>query len=214
MSFQSFGSSTTGAVTAGPQRRYLTVVFYDLIGSTALCDQVEIEDLFEIMRAFHSTVTRVMKAWGGFAARYMGDGGLAYFGYPQSDERHAERAVLAALHSIEDIAGLRLPGGRVLHMRIGVSSGQVIVGDVIGTGTSLGLDVAGATPNVAARLQTLAAPDSVYVSDDTRRLAGDNFRWQDLGPMIAKGFACPIRTWRASAAREVSSRRPQACSIA
>ncbi len=182
------------------------MVFCDLVDSVALAAEIDPEDLTEILSAFHRAVARSMREFGGFVARFMGDGALTYFGYPQAHEDDTERAVHAALKTLESVAALALPNERRLQVRIGIATGLVVVGDVIGTGDALGLDVAGATPNLAARLQGLAAPNTILVAEETRRMAGDLFEWKSLGLLNVKGLSQPVGAWQALGIRPVSSR--------
>jgi class 3 adenylate cyclase len=179
--------------------RRMTILFYDMVDSTTLANQVGVEELLVILRALHSTVTRAMKAQEGFVARYMGDGGVAYFGWPAPRADAAERAVYAALRALDAVAALVLPSARRLHLRIGIATGVVVVDDVAGTGTMLGMDVVGVAPNVAARLEALAPRDTIVVDEATRRLAGDGFAWRGLGSVAAKGIGNSLRAWQVGA---------------
>jgi class 3 adenylate cyclase len=155
---------------APAERRQLTIMFCDLVGSTELATRLDPEDLRDIIAVYHGRVTEIVTRYGGFAARLMGDGVLAYFGYPLAHEDDAERAVRGGLAIVEAIAGLGLP--QPLQVRIGIATGLVVVGDLIGTGPAQEQTVTGETPNLAARLQTLAAPNGVIVSHSTRRQLG------------------------------------------
>ncbi len=180
--------SRAGAITATTERRQITVVFCDLVGSTVLASEVDPEDLTEIIGAFQRTVTRTMNEFGGFVARYMGDGALIYFGYPQAHEDDAEQAVHAALRTVDAVAAVELPGGRRMQAHIGIATGLVVVGDIAGVGGPLGLDVAGATPNLAARIEELAPAGTVLVAETTHRLVRGSFEWRDLGEVKLKGL--------------------------
>ena len=136
----------------------------------------------------------------------MGDGALVYFGYPRAQEDDAENAVRAALRAVDAIAAVELPGGRRMQVHIGIATGLVVVGDIAGVGTPLGLDVAGATPNLAARLQALAPPGAIYVAETTRRLVGAALEWRDLGPLKLKGLAEPIRAFEVTGVRAATGR--------
>jgi class 3 adenylate cyclase/predicted ATPase len=178
------------------ERRQLTVLFCDLVGSTELAARLDPEDLGQVIRAYHGACTEMVERWGGHVAKYMGDGVLAYFGWPQAHEDEAERAVRAGLGIIEALAGLATPVGAPLPARIGIATGLVMVGELIGQGAAQEQTVVGETPNLAARLQALAAPGSVVISQATRRLVGGLFELADLGPRRLKGFAAPLAVWR------------------
>jgi len=188
------------------ERRQLTVLFCDLVGSTELASRLDPEDLREIIAAYHRRVSELLTGHGGFVAKYMGDGVLAYFGYPQSHEDDAERAVRAGLAIAEGIAHLPLPMPPTLEVRIGIASGLVVVGDLLGSGAAQEQAVVGETPNLAARLQALAEPNAVIVADATRRQIGALFEVMDLGPKELKGFAEKQRTWRVLGESGVESR--------
>jgi class 3 adenylate cyclase len=189
---------------APAERRQLTIMFCDLVGSTELATQLDPEDLRDIIAAYHRRVAEGVARYGGFTARLMGDGVLAYFGYPLAHEDDAERAVRGGLAIVEAIAGLGL--AQPLQVRIGIATGLVVVGDLIGTGAGQEQTVTGETPNLAARLQTLAAPNAVIVSHSTRRLLGTLFEMEDLGPQSLKGFAGELRAWRVVGESGVESR--------
>ncbi|WP_092124274.1 ATP-binding protein [Bradyrhizobium erythrophlei] len=194
---------TPTAPRTDAERRQLTVMFVDLVGSTALSARLDPEDMREIVGAYHrSCVEQITKA-GGFVAKYMGDGVLAYFGYPRAHEHDAERAVLAALALVEAVPKLSTMAGSPLQVRIGIATGLVVVGDLIGTGASQEQAVVGDTPNLAARLQGIAEPNMVVIAEGTRRLLGNLFELEDLGTKNLKGIGGPVRAWaplRASSA--------------
>ena len=180
---------------ADAERRQLTVMFCDLVGSTALSTQFDPEDLRELIGAYHRAVTAVVVEFDGFVAKYMGDGVLVYFGYPRAHEDDAERAVRAGLGSIEAVS--RLDGGAVkLQARVGVATGLAVVGDLIGEGSAQEQSVVGETPNLAARLQAVATPASLVIAAGTRQQIGELFDLEDLGPQYLTGFAEPQRAWR------------------
>jgi class 3 adenylate cyclase len=156
-------------------------MFCDLVGSTALASRLDVEELREIVGAYQSAATEEVQRFGGFVAKYMGDGILVYFGYPNAHEADAERAVQAGLALVEAVSRLEA-GGFNLAIRIGVATGVVVVGDLIGNGAAQERGVVGETPNLAARLQAMAEPNTVLVADDTRKLFGDLFECRDLGP--------------------------------
>jgi len=179
--------------TAEAERRQLTVMFCDLVGSTPLSTRFDPEDLREIVGAYHRCVADTVGRLGGFVAKYMGDGVLIYFGYPEAHEDDAERAVRAGLMVIDAVG--RLATQEPLNVRIGIASGLVVVGDLIGAGVAQERVVVGETPNLAARLQTLAQPGTLVVADSTRRQIGTLFEIEDLGPQPLAGFAEPQRAW-------------------
>jgi class 3 adenylate cyclase/tetratricopeptide (TPR) repeat protein len=177
---------------AEAERRQLTVMFCDLVGSTALSERLDPEDLRAVIGTYHRCVAAVIKRAGGFVAKYMGDGVLAYFGYPRADEHDAERAVRAGLTLVEAVAGLDGATGAPLQVRVGIGTGLVVVGDLIGEGAAQEEAVVGETPNLAARLQALAGPGTVVIGPRTRRLTGGLFDYEDLGAVEIKGFSTPV----------------------
>jgi class 3 adenylate cyclase len=177
------------------ERRQLTVLFCDLVGSTELSAQLDPEDLGELMAAYQACCGHVVRRWGGYVARYLGDGALAYFGWPRAHEHDAERAVRAGLELTRGIEALRPKEGVSLRARVGIATGEVIVGELLGAGSARD-EVMGETPNLAARLQALAAPGSVMIGPTTRRLVRGLFELDDLGPQHLKGFAQPLAVWR------------------
>src|SRR5271170_8234574 len=176
------------------ERRQLTVMFCDLVGSTPLAARFDPEDLREVIGAYHRCVAETVAPFAGFVAKYMGDGVLVYFGYPQAHEDDAERAVRAGLAVVEAVGRLDLP--ERLRVRLGLASGLVVVGDLIGEGAAQERGVVGETPNLAARLQGLAEPGTLVIADGTRRQVGNLFELADLGPQPLAGFAEPQRAWR------------------
>ena len=186
------------------ERRQLTVMFTDLVGSTALSTKLDPEDLRSVIGAYHKCVAETVARFDGFVAKYMGDGVLIYFGYPEAHEDEAERAVRAGLALIEAVGHLRIQ--EPLQVRIGVATGLVVVGDLVGSGDAQERGVVGETPNLAARLQGLAAPNTVVIAEGTRRLLGNLFELQDLGPKDLKGITGPARAWMALRASSVESR--------
>jgi class 3 adenylate cyclase len=175
------------------ERRQLTVMFCDLVGSTALAARLDPEELREVMGAYHRCVAEAVRRFDGFVAKYMGDGVLVYFGYPQAHEDDAERAARAGLAVVEAVPGIG--AADPLEVRIGVATGLVVVGDLIGEGASQEQAVVGETPNLAARLQALAEPGSIVIAPATRRLIGNLFRLQALGRHELKGLAEPVEAW-------------------
>ena len=178
------------------ERRQLTVLFCDLVGSTALSARLDPEDLRAVIGAYHRCCAAVIERAGGFVARYMGDGVLAYFGYPRADEYDAECAVRAGLALVEAVAGLDTDARAPLQVRVGIGTGVVVVGDLIGQGAAQEQAVVGETPNLAARLQALAEPGTVVIGPSTRRLTAGLFDYDDLGPVEIKGLAAPVLATR------------------
>jgi class 3 adenylate cyclase len=197
---------TAAAVSPGSavERRQLTVMFCDLVGSTALSRRLDPEDLREVIGAYHRAVADTVARFGGFVAKYMGDGVLVYFGYPQAHEDDAERAVRAALALVEGIG--QIEAAERLKLRVGIATGLVVVGDLIGEGDARERAVVGETPNLAARLQALAKPDTLVISESTRRQLGALFSLEDLGPQPLAGFEEPQRAWRVNGESGVLSR--------
>src|SRR5689334_5428048 len=171
-------------------------MFCDLVGSTALSGRLDPEDLRAIIGDYHRCTTELVERHGGFVAKYMGDGVLAYFGYPRADEHDAERAVRAGLQLVEAVAGLDTAAEVRLQVRVGIATGLVVVGDLVGQGAAQEQAVVGETPNLAARLQALAEPGTVVIGSSTRRLTGGLFDYQDLGPVQIRGFAAPVTAAR------------------
>jgi class 3 adenylate cyclase len=190
--------------TDNAERRQLTVMFCDLVGSTPLSARYDPEDLREILGAYHRRVADTVSQFAGFVAKYMGDGVLIYFGYPEAHEDDAERAVRAGLAVIGAVSGLDTP--EPLNVRLGISSGLVVVGDLVGEGAAQERGVVGETPNLAARLQALATPGTLVIAESTRRQIGGLFELEDLGPQPLAGFAEPQRAWRVLGESGVVSR--------
>jgi class 3 adenylate cyclase len=195
----------SGLPSASAERRQLTVMFCDLVGSTALSARLDPEDLREVYSAYHRAVAGVVAGFDGFVAKYMGDGVLVYFGYPQAHEDDAERAVRAGLGVVDAVGHLDVRSIK-LQARVGIATGLVVVGDLIGEGSAQEQTVVGETPNLAARLQALAEPDSVVVAASTRRLLGDLFEYRDLGTIEVKGIAGPTPAWQVLRPSAVASR--------
>jgi len=188
------------------ERRQLTVMFCDLVGSTALSTRLDPEDLQGIIGAYHRCCAEVITKSGGFVARYLGDGVLAYFGYPQAHEDDAEEAVRAGLALVEVVAKLDAGQATPLQMRVGIGTGLVVVGDLIGGDATHKNEVVGETPNFAARIQALAEPDTVVIDGNTRRLLGGLFEYRPLGPVCVKGFRDPVLIWQVTGNSAVESR--------
>ena len=186
------------------ERRQVTVMFSDLVGSTALSTRLDPEDLREIISDYHRCVTDTVRRFGGFVAQYMGDGVLVYFGYPRAHEHDAELAVRAGLELIAAVASLKT---RVaLQTRIGIATGVVVVGDLAGSGAAQERGIVGETPNLAARLQGVAEPNMVVIAEGTRRLVGNLFDLRDLGAQELKGIPRPTRAWAVLRLGAVESR--------
>lgn len=194
------------ASRAEAERRQLTVIFVDLVGSTELSASLDPEDMREVIRAYQDTCAGVIARFEGFVAKFMGDGVLAYFGYPKAHEDEAERAVRAGLALAEAIARLTTTASEPLSARIGMATGVVVVGDLIGEGAAQEQAVVGDTPNLAARLQGLAEPGQVVIAESTRRLLGDLFEVEDLGAQILEGIAVPVRPFAVLRERALESR--------
>jgi len=189
---------------SGAERRQLTVMFCDLVGSTALAMRLDPEDLRDVIGSYHIAVAEKVGRFGGYVAKYMGDGVLVYFGYPQAHEDDAERAVRAGLALAERVS--LFAASETLSVRIGIATGLVVVGDLIGQGEVQERGVVGETPNLAARLQALAPPGGVLIAEATRRLLGALFEYEDLGTAELKGFAVGVRVWRVVRPSQVESR--------
>jgi class 3 adenylate cyclase len=187
-------ATATPASQGNAERRQLTVMFCDLVGSTALSTRFDPEDLRELIGDYHHAVAHTVGRFDGFVARYMGDGVLIYFGYPQAHEDDAERALRAGLAVIEAVG--RLPARQGLRVRLGVATGLAVVGDLLGDGAAQERGVVGETPNLAARLQALAMPNTLVIGEATRRQVGGLFELTDLGPQALAGFAEAQSVWQ------------------
>jgi class 3 adenylate cyclase/predicted ATPase len=189
----------SSALSAAPEdraeRRQVTVMFSDLVGSTALSARMDPEDLREVIGAYQKCVTQTVRRFGGYVAKYMGDGVLVYFGYPLAHEDDAERAVRAGLELVAEVGNLKTRA--TLQTRVGIATGMVVVGDLIGSGAAQEQAVVGETPNLAARLQSIAEPNTVVIAESTRRLLGNLFELEDLGAKDLKGVSTPVRAWAA-----------------
>jgi class 3 adenylate cyclase len=198
-------ASRDAPAQADAERRQLTVVFCDLVGSTALSSQLDPEDLREVIGAYHRAVADIVAGFDGFVAKYMGDGVLVYFGYPRAHEDDAERAVRAGLGVVDAVGRLAVKSIE-LQSRVVIATGLVVVGDLIGAGSAQEQSVVGETPNLAARLQALAEPDAVVIAAGTRRLVGDLFEYRDLGAVEVTGIAAPVPAWQVVRPSVVASR--------
>jgi class 3 adenylate cyclase len=183
--------------TAEAERRPLSVMFCDLIGSTALSSRLDPEDLREIIRAYQACIATTVQQFDGFIARYVGDGVLIYFGWPEARETDAERAVRAGLAVTAALSEVPVRG-EPLRVRVGIATGLVVIGEPIGSGDSRQHTAIGETPNVAARLQGLAGPNEVVIDAATRRLIGGLFEYRDLGTVELKGLPIPVPAWQVS----------------
>jgi class 3 adenylate cyclase/tetratricopeptide (TPR) repeat protein len=196
------------AAEAKPQetaeRRQVTVMFSDLVGSTALSARMDPEDLREVISSYQKCVAETVQRFGGFVAKYMGDGVLVYYGYPHAHEDDAERAVRAGLELVAAVGALKTHAP--LQTRVGIATGLVVVGDLIGSGASQEQAIVGETPNLAARLQGVAEPNSVVIAESTRKLVGNLFELDDLGAQDLKGISGPVRAWAALRPSSVESR--------
>ena len=177
------------------ERRHLTVMICDLVGSTALSARLDPEDMRAVIDAYHAACARITRTYDGFLAEFRGDGILAYFGYPHAHEDDAERTVRAGLDIIAAVARLETRAAEPLAVRIGIATGLVVIGDLSREGALREHAVVGDTPNLAARLQALAEPGTIVVAASTRRLLGDLFRLRDLGRHEVKGIAEPVAAW-------------------
>ena len=186
------------------ERRQVTVMFTDLVGSTALSARIDPEDLREVISAYQKCAAEAVGRFGGFVAKFMGDGVLVYFGYPQAHEDDAERAVHAGLELVKTVSDLKTHAP--LQTRVGIATGLVVVGDLIGSGATQEQAIVGETPNLAARLQGVAEPDSVVIAESTRKLVGNLFEFENLGDKDLKGIAGPVRAWVALRPSSVESR--------
>jgi class 3 adenylate cyclase/predicted ATPase len=198
------------AATVSPRSeaelRHLTVMFCDLVGSTGVAVELGPEELSEVVCRFNDTCAAVIKKFGGYIGRFMGDGLLVYFGYPQAHEDDAERAVRAGLDIVAKVGQLLLRSGEPLQVRVGIATGPVVVGQTIGEGSAQEQAVFGETPNLAAHLQRLAAPNSVLVAATTHRLLSSAFVCADFGRVETKGKSTPVAAWRVISECEVESR--------
>jgi class 3 adenylate cyclase/RNA polymerase subunit RPABC4/transcription elongation factor Spt4 len=214
------GTECAEAVTGGPrqtthvlhatppafsvERRQLTVMFCDLVGSTSLASGLDPEDLRVVIGAYHRCVAETVAHFSGYVAKYMGDGVLAYFGYPRANENDAERAVRTGLALVELVS--RVPAPNPLQARVGIETGLVVVGDLIGSGEAHERGVVGQTPNLAARLQELAEPNTVLIGGQTRRLLGELFEYHDRGAVTLKGVSEPVHAYQVLGLSAVESR--------
>jgi class 3 adenylate cyclase/tetratricopeptide (TPR) repeat protein len=188
------------------ERRQVTVMFTDMVGSTALSAKLDPELLGGLIRRYQDAVAGVIGRYGGFVAKFMGDGVLAYFGFPCAFEDAAERAVRAAIGILSEVGAIEMPDGTRVQARIGIATGLVVVGEIIGTGMAQERTIVGETPNLAARLQALAGTDCILVSESTQKLLGSLFELTHTGEHELKGFARPVPAWRVCGEASVESR--------
>ncbi len=188
------------------ERRQVTVLFCDLVGSTALAGAIDPEPMGALIRRYQDAAAGAIGCFGGFVAKFMGDGVLAYFGFPRAFEDAAERAVRAAIGILVEVGGIARPDGTRLQARIGIATGLVVVGETVGTGSAQECSIVGETPNLAARLQSLAGPDTILISEATQHLLGGIFDLEPIGEQELKGFARPVLVWRVRGEASVASR--------
>jgi class 3 adenylate cyclase/tetratricopeptide (TPR) repeat protein len=203
---QSKPSNPDGSDWGDAERRQVTVLFADMVGSTALSAKVDPELLGGLIRRYQDAAAGAIGRYGGFVAKFMGDGVLAYFGFPRAFEDAAERAVRAAIGILAEVGGIELPDGTRVQARIGIATGLVVVGEIIGTGTAQERTIVGETPNLAARLQALAGPDTILLSETTQNLLGGLFELEHTGEHELKGFGRPVPAWRVRCEASVESR--------
>jgi class 3 adenylate cyclase len=190
----------------GPDLRLLSVLFCDMVESTDLSARFSAEEMHDLISLYQDTVATAVQRYGGYVAKFLGDGVLAYFGWPMAYEDHAERAIRAGLAAIAGVGSLKTPAGAPLQSRIGIASGRVVVGDLAGGSVLDRGQVAGETPNLAARLQGAAEPGQILIADNTRRLAGHAFEFEALGARELKGFPHRVPLFRVASERDVESR--------
>ena len=201
-------SAPAGAAAPGPERRRLTVMFCDLVGSTELAARLDPEDFHTVIAAHLAAIADGVGQYGGFVARYYGDGLLAYFGWPRASDNDAELAASAALAVLARVAACDAP--ERMRVRVGVATGLVVVGDIVGQGPAREFVVSGETPNLAARLQAAAEPGTALLAAETRVLVGDVFTFGEKRPLTLKGFARPVEAWPLTGEREGAHRTPLA----
>ena len=187
------------------ERRQLTIVFYDLVGLTEFASRLDPEDLRELIGGYHRCVGEILERHAGFVAQYLGDGVLAYFGYPKAGEDDAERAIRASLEISQAVQRLESPHGK-LHTRAGIATGLTVISELTASGGQRERSAMGETPNMAARLQALAPPEGVVIAPLTRRLVGDQFEYRDIGSVTLKGFAQPVHVTQVLSERKTENR--------
>jgi class 3 adenylate cyclase/ABC-type transport system involved in cytochrome c biogenesis ATPase subunit len=194
------------ASQAVAERRQLTVMFCDLVGSTTLAEQLDLEEFRDIIRSYQDACVGAITRFEGYVARFVGDGLLVYFGFPRAHEDDAERAIRAALGIFSAVQSLSSRLGRTLEVRVGIATGRVVVGDIVGDAAAQEQAVIGETPNLAARLQAAAAANTIVISAGTRELIGEQFKLEVLGARKLKGISVPVRAWRVLKEQAVESR--------
>jgi len=199
-------AGAVGLEKAEAERRQLTVMFFDLVGSTALSGRLDPEDYREVIKSFQKTVSEAVRRFDGYVAKYLGDGILVYFGYPQAHEDDAERSVRSGVAALDAVRRLETQPGLRLEVRVGIATGLVVVGDIAEEGVSETGAISGETPNLAARLQSVAAPGEIIVSPSTHKLVEGIFDCEALGPQSLKGIASPTYAWRVRMERPAESR--------
>ena len=192
--------------SADAERRQVSVMFCDLIASTALSRELDAEDYRDLIRAYQDACAKVVARFDGFLAKLMGDGLLVYFGWPRAHEDDAERAISAGLGILKAVPLVTAVKGGPLAVRIGIATGRVVVGDIVGEGASQEAAIVGEAPNLAARLQAIAEPNTIVIADATHALAGGLFECTSLGTRALKGFDAPVAIWRVDASRAIESR--------
>ncbi|MGI9380108.1 MAG: adenylate/guanylate cyclase domain-containing protein, partial [Methyloligellaceae bacterium] len=188
------------------ERRQLTVMFCDIVGSTRLAQKIDPEDLREIILQFQNSVVAAANKYGGFVAKFLGDGALCYFGWPRAFEDQAERAVRAALDALGDIQSISTQQKQKLRVRIGIETGEVVIGDLIGSSSTEERAIVGETPNLASRLQSSAKAGQIVIGPVSRDLLGTTFELRDNGPQKLKGFAERVNTWQVLRESDAESR--------
>jgi class 3 adenylate cyclase len=191
---------------SGPDLRLISVLFCDMVESTSFSARFNAEEMHELIGVYQKTVSDAVRRFGGYVAKFLGDGVLAYFGWPTAYEDHAERAIRAGLATISEVESIKTPAGESLQSRIGIASGRVVVGDLAGGGVLDRGQVAGETPNLAARLQGVAEPGEILIPDNTRRLSAHAFEFEALGARELKGFPHRVPLFRVARERDVESR--------
>ncbi|MBX7194788.1 MAG: AAA family ATPase [Sandaracinaceae bacterium] len=200
----SLSSRAIELLSRGPERRQLSVMFCDLVGSTALAERLDAEDMHALIQTYRAVSGEIVARYGGHVAQYLGDGLMVYFGWPVAHEDAAERGVRAALEMVRAVSEIH--ASPRLSVRIGIATGTVVVGEAPGLEPTEARLAIGETPNLAARVQSSAQPDEIVIADGTRRLLGEAFSFTDLGPKLLKGFAAPVQLWRVDEARRTAGR--------
>ena len=199
-------SAPQESTSSDAERRQVTVMFTDMVGSTALSARLDPELLGGVIRRYQDAAAGAIGRYGGFVAKFMGDGVLAYFGFPSAFEDAAERAVRAAIGILSEVGAIEIPDGTRVQTRIGIATGLVVVGEIIGTGMAQERTIVGETPNLAARLQALADADCILVSESTQKLLGSLFQLTHTGDHELKGFARPVPAWQVCGEASFESR--------